>query len=318
MQHSAMTIRRIACLRAGNTGPAAPGCEGQRFSIVVSVRNLLTTKQPGGIQPPNPASQMPRVAPSSRRSIGKSSAPNAGGNVRTAPETSAFSSYPQSPWRKSLAAACGPKWESLIRHQGPDDPRIGWRPHRLIALPQRTLHKAECQLTCLTEWMRSPPVCVEPSMSSRPPLILVVEDDPNQQDLMLMTLQHIGVTEPIHFVSSGMAAIAYVEGEGPYVDRTRFPYPTLIITDLQMPACDGYEFLAHLRDHPSEPPCPVVVFSSLDDEEHIAQAKQLGASIYIGKSMSFAETCRALRALFPAVPSSVTTAPVDPRDFRGA
>jgi CheY-like chemotaxis protein len=154
-------------------------------------------------------------------------------------------------------------------------------------------------------------------MSSRPPLILVVEDDPNQQDLMLMTLRHIGVTEPIHFVSSGRAAIAYMQGEGQYVDRARFPSPTLIITDLQMPACDGYEFLAHLRDHPSAP-CPVVVFSSLDDEEHIAQTKQLGASIYIVKPMSFAETCRALRALFPAVPSSVTTAPVDPRDIRGA
>jgi CheY-like chemotaxis protein len=145
-------------------------------------------------------------------------------------------------------------------------------------------------------------------MSSRSSLILVVEDDPNQQDLMHMTLQHIGVTDRIHFVGGGMAGIAYVQGEGPYVDRARFPYPTLIITDLQMSAGDGYALLAHLRDHPRKPACPIVVFSSLDDEAHITRAIQLGASSYIVKPMSFAETCRVLRGLIPAkrVPSSET------------
>jgi CheY-like chemotaxis protein len=137
-------------------------------------------------------------------------------------------------------------------------------------------------------------------MSSRPSLILVVEDDPNQQDLMQMTLRHIGVTDPIRCVSSGMAAIAYMQGEGLYADRAQFPYPTLIITDLQMPEGDGYALLLHLRNHPNEPHCPVAVFSSLDDEGHIAQAKQLGASTYIVKPVIFTETCRALRVLFPA------------------
>lgn len=163
--------------------------------------------------------------------------------------------------------------------------------------------KADFQLTFLSEWMQTPPR-VEATMSSRPSLILVVEDDPNQQELMQMTLECIGVTEPIHCLGGGMAAIAYLQGEGPYADRAQFPYPTLIITDLQMPAGDGYALLLHLRNHPNEQHCPIAVFSSLDDEEHIAQAKQFGASTYIVKPMDFAQTCRALRVLFPenAVP----------------
>lgn len=93
-------------------------------------------------------------------------------------------------------------------------------------------------------------------MYSPPSLLLVVEDDPDQQELMQMTLQHIGVNEPICCLDSGMAAIAYLQGEGRYADRLRFPYPTLIITDLQMSAGDGYALLLHLQNHPNEQYCP--------------------------------------------------------------
>lgn len=136
-------------------------------------------------------------------------------------------------------------------------------------------------------------------MSSRPSLILIVEDDPNQQELLQMSLRCIGVTEQIHCVGGGIAAIAYLQGEGRYADRVRFPYPTLIITDLQMPVGDGYTLLLYLQNHPNRQSCPIVVFSSLDDEEHIARAGQLGASTYIVKPVIFSDTCRELRALFP-------------------
>ena len=78
-------------------------------------------------------------------------------------------------------------------------------------------------------------------MSSRPPLILVLE-----------ALQRIGVTDPIRCVGGGMAAIACVQGEGRYADRERFPYPTLIITDLEMSTGDGYALLLHLRNRPNK------------------------------------------------------------------
>lgn len=128
-------------------------------------------------------------------------------------------------------------------------------------------------------------------------LILVVEDDPCDQELMLMALRRIGFTEQVHCVDSALAAIAYIQGDGSYADRARFPHPTLIITDLQMPGGDGYSLLRHLRNYPDKQRCPVAVFSSLDDDEHIDQARQLGAVAYIVKPMTFAEICSALQAL---------------------
>ena len=62
----------------------------------------------------------------------------------------------------------------------------------------------------------------------------------------------------------------------------------------------------HLQSHPGEEACPIVVFSSFDDEDHIAKARQLGASGYIVKPTSFDDNCRALFALFEAEPSMLT------------
>ena len=135
-------------------------------------------------------------------------------------------------------------------------------------------------------------------MTSQPTVVLLVEDDRSQQELTLAALRHIGVTEDVRCVSSGDAAIAYIHGEGEYHDRAAFPLPALIITDLQMPHGDGYSLLRYLTSHPAECACPVVVFSSSDDDEHISKASQLGASGYIVKPIAFSEICEVMRALF--------------------
>jgi CheY-like chemotaxis protein len=138
-------------------------------------------------------------------------------------------------------------------------------------------------------------VHMEPSMAAHS--ILVVEDDPLQQELTVIALHKVGVTEPVQCVSSGNAAISYIHGDREYVDRERFPRPTLVITDLQMPDGDGYSLLMYLQDHPDECQCRVAVFSSADDEVRIEKAKRLGASRYIVKPASLEAMCRLLDGL---------------------
>ncbi|MDB6131603.1 MAG: CheY-like response regulator receiver domain protein, partial [Verrucomicrobiales bacterium] len=64
---------------------------------------------------------------------------------------------------------------------------------------------------------------------------MVVDDDPNDLILIQRAFRAIGVTEPIHTISGGLEAIAYMMGEGKYADRDTFAYPTFITTDLKMP-----------------------------------------------------------------------------------
>ncbi len=110
--------------------------------------------------------------------------------------------------------------------------------------------------------------------------ILVVEDNENDQFLIQRAFRKIGVAEPIHIVNDGAEAIAYMTGEGKYADRTKFEYPTFIMTDLKMPKQDGFDVLNHLKSHPRWSVIPTVVFSASSDLDDIKKAYVLGASSY--------------------------------------
>lgn len=51
-------------------------------------------------------------------------------------------------------------------------------------------------------------------------------------------------------VIDGKDAIAYLEGEGEFNDRSKFPLPAAILLDLNMPRMTGYEVLEWFRSNP--------------------------------------------------------------------
>ena len=112
------------------------------------------------------------------------------------------------------------------------------------------------------------------------PTILVVDDNPDDQLLIKHTLKKIGVTDPIHVLSDGAEAIEYMMGEGKFSDRSKYSYPTFIITDLKMPRRDGFAVLEFLKTNPEWAVIPTIVFSASADLDDIKKAFMLGASSY--------------------------------------
>ena len=90
----------------------------------------------------------------------------------------------------------------------------------------------------------------------------------------------VGVTTPVHLVSNGLEAIAYMMGEGKFADRDTYRYPTFIMTDLKMPGADGFAVLSFLRKNPEWAVIPTIVFSASSDVDDIKKAYMLGASSY--------------------------------------
>ena len=86
-------------------------------------------------------------------------------------------------------------------------------------------------------------------MGTGAPVILMVEDDPNDVLLLKRALKKEGVTLPVQVVSDGQAAVQYLEGRGPYTDRDLHPLPCLILMDLKLPKKNGLEVLRWLRGH---------------------------------------------------------------------
>jgi CheY-like chemotaxis protein len=110
--------------------------------------------------------------------------------------------------------------------------------------------------------------------------ILLVEDDPNDQFLLERAFRKIGVTDPIHVVNDGSEAIAYMKGEGKFADRVKYCYPTFVMTDLKMPAADGFAVLEFLKKNPDWAIIPTVVLSASMDLDDIKRAYRLGASSF--------------------------------------
>ena len=57
----------------------------------------------------------------------------------------------------------------------------------------------------------------------------------------------------------------------------------LVITDLNMPNMDGFEFLKALREDTQYSHVPIIILSSLSSSQEIEMGLQLGASSYLVK-----------------------------------
>jgi len=128
--------------------------------------------------------------------------------------------------------------------------------------------------------------------------ILIVEDDANDRLLLQVAFSRIGVSDPVRILDSGGDALAYLRGKGKYEDRSQYPYPTFLITDLKMPGVDGFTILADLRDNPERAITPTIVLSASSDSDDIRLAYALGANSYIVKPVDLEELFRILKLTY--------------------
>lgn len=112
---------------------------------------------------------------------------------------------------------------------------------------------------------------------------MLVDDSPDDLELMRFAFKRAGVLNPVVEMQSGFQAIDYLNGEGEYADRERFPLPCLIITDLKMPGVDGFELLEWLHRHHEFARVPKLVLTSSSIEDDQKRARQLGACAYFVK-----------------------------------
>ena len=115
---------------------------------------------------------------------------------------------------------------------------------------------------------------------------------------MALAFRQNGVTHGIQCLSGGQEAIAYLKGDRKYSDRTRFPYPSFIMTDLKMPAGDGFSVLEHLKSVPEWAIIPTIVFSASTDADDIKKSYTLGASSYLEKPRDFTALRRVLKLVY--------------------
>jgi CheY-like chemotaxis protein len=113
--------------------------------------------------------------------------------------------------------------------------------------------------------------------------ILLVEDYPNDAEIIQMALRHTGVINPVIIVHNATDAVAYLQGSIPYSDRTKYPEIGILLLDLKLPGMDGFAFLEWMKTQPQFDHILVVVVSGLDNLSSIRRAYALGADSFLTK-----------------------------------
>jgi len=114
--------------------------------------------------------------------------------------------------------------------------------------------------------------------------ILVIEDDPTVRGLIVKLLK----AEAFEVISSsdGPAGIELAQSQN----------PDLIICDIMMPGCDGYEVLQHLRQTPSTAQIPFIFLTAKAERAELRRGMELGADDYLTKPFKRAELLGAIAA----------------------
>jgi CheY-like chemotaxis protein len=113
--------------------------------------------------------------------------------------------------------------------------------------------------------------------------VLLADDDSTDQFFIKQALERSSLFGQITQVYDGAEVINYLKGEGQFTDRKKFPLPTLLLLDLQMPRVDGFDVLRWLRGR-NFPGLRVVVLTFAEHAAVIERAMAMGADYYQVKS----------------------------------
>jgi CheY-like chemotaxis protein len=113
--------------------------------------------------------------------------------------------------------------------------------------------------------------------------VLLVEDNDDDVFFMEIAIQKRKLGCNLRVARNGQEAIDYLHGKGAYANRTAFPMPSIVVTDIHMPLKTGHEVLQWVREHATLRRLPVLMLSSSDLDQDIDLAYDHGANTYLLK-----------------------------------
>lgn len=127
--------------------------------------------------------------------------------------------------------------------------------------------------------------------------ILLVEDDPQDIELILHAFRTANVERRIEVVRDGEEALDYLFRRGSYQDRPSDQPPILVLLDLKLPKIGGLQVLRELKASPECASIPVVILTSSGEQRDIVESYRLGVNSYIQKPVDIGEFRKAIKAL---------------------
>lgn len=128
-------------------------------------------------------------------------------------------------------------------------------------------------------------------------VILLVEDNPDDEELTLRAFRKNNVRNEIVVARDGLEALDYIFGEREYEGRDVAVLPQVVLLDLKLPKVDGMEVLSRIRADERTRLMPVVILTSSKEDQDVIKGYSLGANSYVRKPVNFDEFVEAVRQL---------------------
>ncbi len=131
----------------------------------------------------------------------------------------------------------------------------------------------------------------------QPTKVLLVEDNPQDEQLTLRTLRRLVCDLDVDVARDGAEALDYLWRRGPFAGLSGQALPGLVLLDIRLPKLSGIDVLARMRTNETTCALPVVMLTSSDEQEDIRQSYAHGANSYVCKPIGAEEFSAAVSRL---------------------
>ncbi len=127
--------------------------------------------------------------------------------------------------------------------------------------------------------------------------ILLVEDNPDDQTLILRALKKNNILNEVVLVRDGVEALDYLFSTGAHQGRDPDLMPQVVLLDIKLPKLDGLEVLKRIRADERTKRLPVVILTSSREQQDLMVSYDCGVNSYIQKPVDFNQFSEAVRKL---------------------
>jgi two-component system response regulator len=129
------------------------------------------------------------------------------------------------------------------------------------------------------------------------PNVLLVEDNPNDEELTCDALSRNGLLNTVTVARDGAEALDYLFGRGAYVGRDVSDLPVVVLLDLNLPKLSGMDVLRAIRADPRTRLLPVVILTSSGEDVDLVDGYENGANSYVVKPVGYTDFIAAVQSL---------------------
>lgn len=138
---------------------------------------------------------------------------------------------------------------------------------------------------------------MERDLSNKTVLILLIEDNPDDEELTLLAFEQSRIATEVVVARDGVEALDYLFGTGKFASRNTDNLPALVLLDLQLPRINGIEVLERMRADNRTKYIPVVILTTSNEQQDLLNSYKLGCNSYIRKPVDFDQFQTAVQQL---------------------